>query len=215
MRREKRDLLRRLAEAESRAETAERARDDILADTSAIYDEGTQLWQNVWDQNDVSRTLRFPTIKSVICSSVEDSGGNSMPGVHSFGAIESGCTTQSIRIKGVGYTLEGLVANDTEKHHIRKDAGSGWDELPMMEIVHSASNECEGEVCTIEVDMLERRAELYHSLKGSTQKLKPIKVWNNLPEKVWIAVAFKRNSGREAVLMPCVHWSMRTASEST
>jgi hypothetical protein len=56
MRREKRDLLKRLAEAESRAETAERARDDILADTSAIYDEGTQLWQNVWDQNDVSRT---------------------------------------------------------------------------------------------------------------------------------------------------------------
>jgi hypothetical protein len=90
--------------------------------------------------------MRFPTIKSVICSSVEDSGGNSMPGVHSFGAIESGRTTQC-------YTLVGLVANDTEKHHIRKDAGSGWNELPMMESVHSASNECEGEVCTIEVDM--------------------------------------------------------------
>ena len=207
---ERRDLLKRLSDAESRANKAEKAMHDILADTNAIYDEGTELWQNTWDQNDVSQTLKFPTNKSVICSSVEISSGNCMPGVHSLGAIEGGRTTQSVWIKGEGYTLVGLVTSESEKHHIRHKAYDSWDELSMMEIMHTASgNKDEGEVCTIEVDMIEKRAELYISSKCST--LQPVTVWTNLPDKVWVAVAFKRNSGREAVLMPCVRWSKRTA----
>lgn len=210
---ERRDLLKRLSDAESRANKAEKAMHDILADTSAIYDEGTELWQNTWDQNDVSQTLKFPTNESVICPSVEISSGNCMPGVHSLGAIEGGRTTQSIWIKGAGYTLVGLVTSESEKHHIRHKGGDSWDELSMMEIVPTYGDEDEGEVCTIEVDMIEKRAELYISSMCSTdtQHLQPVTVWTNLPDKVWVAVAFKRNSGREAVLMPCVHWSMRTA----
>lgn len=209
---ERRDLLKRLSDAESRANKAEKAMHDILADTSAIYDEVTELWQNTWDQNDVSQTLKFPTNKSVICPSVEISSGNCMPGVHSLGAIEGGRTTQSIWIKGVGYTLVGLVTSESEKHHIRHKAYDSWDELSMMKTI-STGNEDEGEVCTIEVDMITKRAELYISswCNADTQHLQPVTVWTNLPDKVWVAVAFKRNSGREAVLMPCAHWSMRTA----
>jgi hypothetical protein len=44
MRIERRDLLNRLSDADSRANTEEKAMHDILADTSAIYDEGTELW---------------------------------------------------------------------------------------------------------------------------------------------------------------------------
>ena len=214
MRIERRDLLKRLSDAESRARNAEKAVDDIiLAEKPAIYDEGTELWQNTWDQNDVSQTLKFPTNKSVICSSVEISSGNCMPGVHSLGAIEQGRTTQSIWIKGGGYTLVGLVTSESEKHHIRHKAGERWDELSMMKCTCTSHNEDEGEVVTIEVDMIEKRAELYTSSNCSTgtQHLQPVAVWTNLPDKVWVAVAFKRNSGREAALMPCVHRSMRTA----
>jgi hypothetical protein len=215
MRSERRELLRRIADAESRAKEAERARDDILADKSSIYDQGTELWQNVWDKNNVSQTLKFPTNKSVMCSSAEEAGGNCMPGVHSLGSINNGKTTQSIWIKGAGYTLVGLVSTEVEKHHIRKGAGDHWDKLPMMEIIHTETcNQDEGEVCTLEIDMIERRAELYHSKKSSTQQLRPVRVWTDLSDEVWVAVAFKRNSGREAVLMPCIHWRMQAMSST-
>ena len=162
----------------------------------------------------MSQTLKFPTNKSVICPSAEISSGNCMPGAHSLGAIEGGRTTQSIWIKGAGYTLVGLVTSESEKHHIRHKAGERWDELSMMEIINTASGDGdEGEVCTIEVDMIKKRAELYISSKcnAGTQHLQPVMVWTNLSDKVWVAVAFRRNSSREAVLMPCVHWSMITA----
>ena len=88
--------------------------------THQHYDQGMELWQNVWHQSDVSQTLTFPTNKSVICHSVEDSGGNSMPGVHSVGKIDKGRTTQSIWIKGAGYTLVWPVSTEIGKHCIRK-----------------------------------------------------------------------------------------------
>lgn len=153
-----------------------------------IYDQGTELWQNVWDQNDISQTRTFPTNKSVMCSSVEEAGGNCMPGVHSYGSIDKGKTTQSIWIKGTGYNLVGLVSTEDEKRHVRKGAGDHWDQLPMMSKVHTDCEQDEGDVCTLEIDMIERRAELYHSTTSSTQQLQPVKVWTDLPEKVWIAV---------------------------
>jgi hypothetical protein len=128
-----------------------------------------------------------------------------MPGIHSLGAIERGRITQSIWIKGVGYTLVGLVTSESEKYHLQHIHGS-WKELSMMKIVRSADKEEKGVVCTIEVDMIEKRAKLYTSSNEyfSTRNLQPDHVWENLPDKVWVAVALKRNSGREAVLMPCV-----------
>ena len=80
----------------------------------------------------------------------------------------------------------------------------------MMKIVQTQNdNEDEGDICTLEIDMIERRAELYHSKKSSTELLQPVKVWTDLSPAVWVAVAFKRNSGREAVLMPCTHWNIK------
>jgi len=212
-----------LAETECRAKAAERERDDTerrakaaedaLAEQSLLYDEGTELWQNVWVQDDVSSVLTFPTNKSVICDSVESCHhGNDMPGVHAEGAIDNGRTTQSIWVKGAGYTLVGLVTSDDEKNALCRHAGADWSKMPLMTNVFSAhSDESKGDVFTIEVDMMERRAVLYVSGKDSSRRLEPEKVWENLPDKVWVAVAFKRNSGREAVLMPCIHWHMRSA----
>eukprot|EP00571_Detonula_confervacea_P003471 CAMPEP_0172329068 /NCGR_PEP_ID=MMETSP1058-20130122/60681_1 /TAXON_ID=83371 /ORGANISM="Detonula confervacea, Strain CCMP 353" /LENGTH=434 /DNA_ID=CAMNT_0013046215 /DNA_START=247 /DNA_END=1552 /DNA_ORIENTATION=+ len=189
------------------------AAEDALAEQSLLYDEGTELWQNVWVQDDVSSVLTFPTNKSVICDSVESCHhGNDMPGVHAEGAIDNGRTTQSIWVKGAGYTLVGLVTSDDEKNALCRHAGADWSKMPLMTNVFSAhSDESKGDVFTIEVDMMERRAVLYVSGKDSSRRLEPEKVWENLPDKVWVAVAFKRNSGREAVLMPCIHWNMRKA----
>ena len=58
-------------------------------------------------------------------------------------------------------------------------------------------------------DMVERCAKLYISEKDASRQLEPDKVWENIPDKVWVAVAFKRNSKREAVLMPCIHWHQK------
>ena len=62
--------------------------------------------------------------------------------------------------------------------------------------------------------MMERRAELYVSDSLSKGQLEPHIVWENLPAKVWVDVAFKRNSGREAVLMPCIHWNIKDGTHS-
>lgn len=227
MRAERRHLLQQLAETECRAKAAERERDDIerranaaererddlLAEQSILYDEGTELWQNVWEQQDVSSVLTFPTMKSVVCDSIEACHhGNDMPGVYARGAIDNGRTTQSIWVKGAGYTMVGLVTCDDEKNALRRCVGSDWGKVPMMtNVFHSDNGESKGDVFTIEVDMMERRAELYVSSKDSSRRLEPEQVWEDLPDKVWVAVAFKRNTGREAVLMPCIHWNMRAA----
>jgi len=119
MRAEKRRLLQQLAESERRAKVAEEDRDKLLmllpeedkpADEEindlkkrgpVLRDRGTELWQNVWCQDDVSIALTFPTSKSVVCESVDEVGGNDMPGVYSSGAISNGRTTQSFVIMGI------------------------------------------------------------------------------------------------------------------
>lgn len=238
MRKEKRDLIQQLAEAERRAKILERKttqledrainaenakdaadqeRDDALAaaaDQSALYDEGTELWQNVWEKVDVSAALTFPTNKSALCQSVKNQGGNHMPGVHAIGAIDNGRTTQSIWLKGSGYGLVGLVTNDEEKYALRHRVGHDFTKVPYMTATHMSCTETQGVVYTIEVDMIERRAELYISSKESIGMVEPHTVWENLPDTVWVAVAFKRNSGREAVLMPCLHHNMKEISQN-
>jgi len=195
-------------ENERRAETAEKERDELLDEQSALYDKGSELWQNVWHQEDTSHVLTFPTNKSVVCDSYH-SGGNNMPGVHARGAIDNGRSTQSIWLKGAGYTLVGLVTSEEEKQALRRHAGADFTKMPLMTSIYSSDgDERKGDVFTIEVDMTERRAKLYVSDMDSSHLLKPHTVWEDLPDKVWVAVAFKRNSGREAVLMPCIHWNI-------
>ena len=58
--------------------------------------------------------------------------------------------------------------------------------------------------------MVERNAKLFVSTKGDSKLLKPHTVWTDLPDNVWVAFAFKRNSAREAVLMPCSVWCVVT-----
>ena len=215
LRAERRDLSRRLHEAERRVEQVEHQRDVAIATINEkeqpLYDDGMELWQNIWDQEDTSAVLKFPTNKSVICESIESAHSLSqMPGVHTLGVIDKGKTTQSMWIKGCGYTLAGLVSSDEEKQHVRRRAGSNWDKLPYMTIVSHGCNEDEGDVITIEIDMVERNAKLFVSTKDDSKLLKPHTVWTDLPDKVWVALAFKRNSAREAVLMPCSQWCVTT-----
>ena len=194
-----------------KAEIAEEERDILLKNDTVVYDEGTGLWQNVWSKTNVSTMLSFPTTKSAMCSSVEvQHSGNSMPGVHALGVIDSGRTTQSIWMKGSGYTLVGLVTNEAEKNQLCYRAGDDWSKLPWMTVTSTYGNdESQGDILTIEVDMIERRAKLYISDKDASHQLEPFKVWENIPDKVWVAIAFKRNSSREAVLMPCIHWKIQ------
>ena len=200
----------RVIDAVRRAEKAEKERDDVLADGTAVYDEGTELWQNVWSTTNVSSILTFPTRKSVLCQSVENNSGNDFPGVHSLGVIENGRTTQSIWMKGSGYGLVGLVTNDAEKNALCHRAGADYTKMPWMtNAPFYGMSESQGQVFTIEIDMVERCAKLYISEKDASRQLEPHKVWENIPDKVWVAVAFKRNSKREAVLMPCIHWHQK------
>jgi hypothetical protein len=219
LRLERRDLSRRLHEAERRIEQVEHQRDVAIAtikekeqeqeEKEVLYVDGMEIWQNIWHQEDTSAVLKFPTNKSVMCESVESAHSLSqMPGVHTLGVIDKGKTTQSMWIKGWGYTLAGLVSSDEEKQHVRRRAGGDWNKLPYMTTVYNGINEDDGVVVTIEIDMVERDAKLFVSEKGDSKLLKPHTVWTDLPDNVWVAFAFKRNSAREAVLMPCSHWNV-------
>ncbi|KAL7531868.1 hypothetical protein ACHAXR_004281 [Thalassiosira sp. AJA248-18] len=215
MRAQRRQLLQQLAETERRAKSAEKERDELRDQQNALWDKGTELWQNVWDTEDTSQVLKFPTKKSVICDSVYLSGGNSMPGVHSLGAIDKGRTTQSIWLKGTGYALVGLVTSEEEKKALRHHGGDDFTQMPLMTSIFSPhEDDREGDVFTIEIDMIERRAKLYVSDKDSSRILEPHQVWEGLPDRVWVAIAFKRNSGREAVLMPCIHCDMTEGEDN-
>ena len=98
----------------------------------------------------------------MICDSVESClHGNGMPGVHAKGMIENGRTMQSFWVKGTGYRMVGLVASGDETHALCRCVRDDWDKVPMMTNMFSAaSGENKGDVFTIEVDMIERQAEL-------------------------------------------------------
>jgi hypothetical protein len=64
---------------------------------------------------------------------------------------------------------------------------------------------------TVLVDMVNHTAELYETSGYNVdpnQKVEPRMVWNNLPSEVWVAIAMKRRSRREAVFLPCTHWDV-------
>lgn len=159
----------------------------------------------VWSREGVRATLSFPMNNSVVCGShdIHDivHGGSGMPGVHALGVIDRRCGhfSQSILVKGRGCTMVGFVTSDKEKGALRRRAGEDFKKIPWMTMVH---HHCIGDeiALTLEVDMSSRRATLQEY--GPSPRKALIKVWENLPDQVWIAVAFMRATRREAILMP-------------
>ena len=132
--------------------------------------------------------------------------------------MEKGIFSQSISLKGTGYTLAGLVGSEEEKEALKHC--NDWQRLPFMTHVGYGSEDYS---LIVHVDMVYCKAALYvyrgysrtpefNSLilrtGGDEQILTPEKEWDNLPEKVWVAVSMKRNSTGEAVLLPCIHWAV-------
>lgn len=148
---------------------------------------------NHWNREGCSPTVRFTSDASfrVQCIDEDHDYGASMPGVHATIPFERGVYRQEISLEGSGYTLVGLVASDEEKTTLR--LAEDWGKLPSM-----TGAGFEGQIITIDVDMNERKA----TLRGRDLE----HVYENLPSKVWVACALKRNTERKAILMPCLHW---------
>jgi hypothetical protein len=114
-----------------------------------------------------------------------------------------GLYTQSILLRGKGYTLVGLVSTDEEEEALK--FCNDWDKLPLMNHVGYGGDAA----VTLHVDMVNDRAELFCDAQArSEQKATAVWVWENLPDTVWVAAATKRNSEREVVLLPCTHSTM-------
>ena len=76
-----------------------------------------------------------------------------MPGVQAAGAFDNGRTTQSIRLKGHGYSLVGLVTSEDQKNALCQHSGNDYTKMPLMTpFYHSGGANNKGEVFTIEID---------------------------------------------------------------
>jgi hypothetical protein len=133
-----------------------------------------------------------------------------MPGVHGQLPMTSGIYSQPILVRGTGYTLLGLVGSDAEKEALK--TCQNWDMLPMMS--RSLGYRGVERTVVLEVDMVNRKAELYvpaltPTIAEGSPPLELVGSWENMPEEVWVAVAMKRNSQREAVLLPRTHWDVQ------
>jgi hypothetical protein len=211
---EKRALLRQLDEANKRIRILEEA-NRIMANNEqymALEDMGTDFYQDRWNQEGCSRVAVFPTPTSCSLASVDDGYNfafNSMPGVHGQRKMENGYYSQPIWLKGSGYTLVGLVGSRAEKNHLKERAGVDFTRLPFMTMLGPRAGDFYA--VTLLVDMVNHKAELYHGGYGDVdpnQRVEPFRVWDNLPDKVWVAIAMKRCTRREAVLLPCTHWDV-------
>jgi hypothetical protein len=100
-----------------------------------------------------------------------------------------------------------LVGSQAEKDQLKLRAGHDFTLLPFMKI-HALTRDFYA--VTLLVDMVNHKAELYGGENdvGPNQRAEPLQVWNNLPDEVWVAIAMKRGTRREAVLLPCTHWDV-------
>jgi len=202
-----RDLARQLQEERARKTELENRVSQLEAE-----DVGRIIYQNQWNQVGCSQTVAFPSPVSCTCRSIEDVDGCDMPGIFARDPFEeTGLFSQSILIKGGGYTLIGFVSTDDEKQYLLTQAISDWTKFPLMK---SVGFEDAYKTYTFNVDMVNRTAELYSGSQEpvetatASSELEPIVKWENLPEKLWLGVAFKRNTEREAVLLPGTHWKV-------
>jgi hypothetical protein len=169
----------------------------------SLEDLGGSFYQDAWNQTGCSRAVRFTSPVSFVCPSVEvEHSLAHMPGVHGQIAMDKGVYSQSVWLKGGCFVLFGLVSSDAEKDTLKSVIS--WRGLPLMKILDIGSN---GSL-TLHVDMVTRTAKLYlggpRVLPG--EKLEASHVWENLPPRVWVAVAIKRTTDCEAILLPCSHW---------
>jgi hypothetical protein len=176
----------------------------------SLEDLGGSFYQDAWNQTGCSRAVNFTSPVSFVCPSVEEEHSLAcMPGVHGQTAMDKGMYSQSIWLKGTGYVLAGFVSSDAEKDALKRC--DDWRMLPLMQ------NLCSENAVTLHVDMVTHTAKLYNgnsigpergqNLPG--EKLEASHVWENLPPKVRVAVAMKRNTNREIVLLPCSHWDVQ------
>jgi hypothetical protein len=176
----------------------------------SLEDLGASFYQDKWNQTGCSRAVQFTSPVSFVCPSVENEHSlASMPGVHGQTAMDKGMYSQSIFLKGSGYVLAGFVSSDEEKYALKSCDGTS---TPLMTIVNNQTDSTHEHSLTLHVDMVTRTAKLYMGNVrdgGPGEKLEAYHVWENLPPRVWVAVAMKRNSNREAVLLPCSHWDVQ------
>lgn len=189
----------------------------------SLEDFGCTVYQDEWDRSSpdrVSQVVQFTSPISFQCPSVED--GHSLaavPGVCGTVPMEKGLYVQPILCKGsYCYTLTGLVGSDEEKRGLKNMMS--WANHPFVGLVGGIGSRNGPNVATLHVDMVNRRAELYRPtdygnyIAGTAgneemrNRTEPFHVWENLPPKVWVCVAMKRNNKTEAVLLPCSHWNL-------
>lgn len=192
LRAERRDLKRQLE--------ATRRERDLLVLAQQQAQPRASTWQNQWSRQDCSTAVTFLS-ENYVYSESYHGGGNSMPGVHTVDPIRRGQVIQSIWVKGRGYTLAGLVATEEQKIHLRRHAGSDWRAIgSLMEHVDAGEN-C---MVTLDINMNTRQAKLLVYNSPESREASEVKAWTDLPDEVWIALSFKRNGAREAILVPCV-----------
>ena len=137
----------------------------------------------------------------VTCPSIEaDHSRSSMPGVRAQKALTVGRYFQTLFFCGTGYTLCGLVTEEQGKS--LRDVCSDWTRFPYMTSVYTHGNSGNSDTCvSIVVDMIYRTARI-------EQGGRELASWSNLPDRVFVAAAFKRNTERGAILMPAMHWKV-------
>jgi hypothetical protein len=209
---EKRRLVQELEQERKRVKHLENELDVLKNNDQymSLEDLGGRFYQDAWNQMGCSRAVQFTSPVSFVCPSVEEQRSlAAMPGVHGQTAMDKGMYSQSIWLKGRGYVLAGFVSSDAEKGAL-KNCGADWTKLPFMTIMSNMSSE---NALTLHVDMVTRTAKVYNGISSSDNllggQLEACHVWENLPPRVWVAVGMKRNSNREAVLLPCSHWDVQ------
>lgn len=219
---EKRQLQRDLLQSQRRIQELEHQLNLLTNEDQyvSLEDRGRSLHQDEWNTENCSRALFFPSPASCMCASVEtDHAQASMPGVHGQIPMTSGVYSQPILIRGGGYTLLGLVGTAQQKEALK--TCNNWALLPMMKVTGYSGDE---KTLILEVDMISRTAKVYAPPRSSgvwadvtrenSRELQVIASWDDLPPSVWVSVAMKRCSEREAVLLPRTHWDMQEIGSS-
>ena len=161
-----------------------------------MEDLGTEQYQDTWRMDGASRCLELSMHDTrITCPSVEtDHATSSMPGVRCDKALTFGQYFQTIYFVGTGYTLCGLVteAQSLQLPHV----GDNFSRCPYMAMC-DFSGDSRWSV-SIMVDMVTRTGSLH-------QDGKKFASWQGLPDRVYVAIALKRVTTREAILMPAMH----------
>ena len=190
-------LRKRVADLEVELATARAPanHDDNGDDNVLMEDLGSEQYQDTWRMDGASRCLELSMHDTrITCPSVEtDHAASSMPGVRCDKALTFGQYFQTIYFVGTGYTLCGLVteAQSLQLPHVGDDFGR-CPYMAMCEVTGSRRS------VSIMVDMVTRTGSVH-------QNGRELASWKDLPDRVYVAIAFKRNTAREAILMPAMH----------